>query len=67
MPCICDKYIFTYFEYGYNAFWKKSFKMSKMSSKFIILDFKKYSIVIRCLLSCPSYNKNKDNKYHSIK
>ena len=40
VPFICDKNMFIYFEYGYNAFGKKSFKMSKISSKFMILDFK---------------------------
>ena len=55
--------MFTYFEYEYNAFWKKSIKMSKNSSKFIILDFKKISNHYHVL---PSYNINEDNKYHSI-
>ena len=30
-------------EYGYNPFWNKSVKMSKISTKFMILDFKKVS------------------------
>ena len=40
IPFICDKDVFTYFEDVYNAFWKKSLKMSKISSK-MNLDSKK--------------------------
>ena len=49
---MCDKYSFTYFEYGYNVYWKKVNKYITFTEIYI-LDFKKYSITIMQIFKCP--------------
>ena len=53
---VCDKYTFTYFEYGYNAFMKKVFKYTLKFIEIYVCDFKK--VFNHNQICCLPYNQN---------